>query len=202
MFNDEGKRKQLNGIVHPAVRKAMFWSVVRCWVRGERICVLDVPLLIEGGLWKLVGKVVVVYWFVTSSSSYSSPFYRMTYHPKFNSSAEIQLQRLMKRDSSTHTEASSRLNSQIPIAHKLQYADIIVDNSGSHQDLQIQVDSLIRRLQKEAGWSWRVSWLFPPWGVFSAASTLAWRAIKRIRESRRERDRLAGATARVVAERS
>ena len=58
-------RKKLNEIVHPAVRKKLFWSVMRCWWRGERMCVLDVPLLIEGGLWKLVGKVVVVYWCVT-----------------------------------------------------------------------------------------------------------------------------------------
>lgn len=62
VFNDEKKRKILNGIVHPAVRRAMFWEVVGCWFRGESVCVLDVPLLIEGGLWKLVGKVIVVYW--------------------------------------------------------------------------------------------------------------------------------------------
>lgn len=62
IFNDENKRKVLNGIVHPAVRRAMFWGVVRAWLRGEKICVLDVPLLIEGPLWKLVGQVVVVSW--------------------------------------------------------------------------------------------------------------------------------------------
>lgn len=61
IFNDEYKRKQLNAIVHPAVRKAMFWSVVRCWIRGERVCIVDVPLLIETGMWKQVGKVIVVY---------------------------------------------------------------------------------------------------------------------------------------------
>lgn len=61
IFNDEEKRKQLNGIVHPAVRRAMVWSVVRAWVRGEKVCVVDVPLLIETGIWKWVGKVVVVY---------------------------------------------------------------------------------------------------------------------------------------------
>lgn len=65
VFNDTSMRKKLNEIVHPAVRKKLFWSVMRCWWRGERMCVLDVPLLIEGGLWKLVGKVVVVYWCVT-----------------------------------------------------------------------------------------------------------------------------------------
>jgi dephospho-CoA kinase len=77
IFNDEVKRKRLNGIVHPAVRKAMLWAVVRAWARGERYCVLDVPLLIESGLWKWVGKIVVVYWYTTSLrfepfSSYSA----------------------------------------------------------------------------------------------------------------------------------
>ena len=106
----------------------------------------------------------------------------------------------MKRDNSTHADASSRLNSQIPISSKLQYADIIVDNSGSPQDLEIQVESLIRRLRKEAGWSWRVSWLFPPWGLFSALSTITWRAVKRAREGRVARRR--SGIGRVAAERS
>jgi len=61
IFNDEGKRKQLNGIVHPAVRKAMILGVVRAWICGEKVCIVDVPLLIETGIWKWVGKVVVVY---------------------------------------------------------------------------------------------------------------------------------------------
>ena len=61
IFNDEGKRKKLNGIVHPAVRSAMVWGVVGAWIRGEKVCVVDVPLLIETGIWKWVGKVVVVY---------------------------------------------------------------------------------------------------------------------------------------------
>ena len=62
VFNDEAKRRVLNGIVHSSVRKVMMWSVVKCWLRGEPVCVVDVPLLIEGGLWKWVGKVVVIYW--------------------------------------------------------------------------------------------------------------------------------------------
>ena len=75
VFADEGRRRALNAIVHPAVRREMFWSVLRHWWRGERVCVLDVPLLIEGGLWKWVGKVVVVYWCVrhTSEHTHVSP---------------------------------------------------------------------------------------------------------------------------------
>ena len=67
VFNDEAKRKVLNGIVHPAVWRAIFWEVVTLWLKGKRICVLDVPLLIEGGLYKWVAKVIVVYWYVSLS---------------------------------------------------------------------------------------------------------------------------------------
>jgi dephospho-CoA kinase len=61
IFNDEGKRKRLNAIVHPAVRRAMVWGVVKAWMRGEKVCFVDVPLLIETGTWKWVGKIAVVY---------------------------------------------------------------------------------------------------------------------------------------------
>jgi dephospho-CoA kinase len=52
IFNDVRRKKKLNGIVHPAVKKAMFWAVVNAWIRGEKYCVLNVPLLIKSGLWR------------------------------------------------------------------------------------------------------------------------------------------------------
>ncbi|RDX56362.1 CoaE-domain-containing protein [Lentinus brumalis] len=164
VFADEARRKQLNAIVHPAVRRAMFWSILRCWWRGERVCILDVPLLIEGGLWKWVAKVVVVY-----------------------CSAEIQLQRLMKRDKSSRADAFARLNAQLPITEKVQYADVVIDNSGTPHELERQVDQFVQRLMKEAGWSWRLSWLFPPWGVVSAVGTLGWRALRRSQKAKPRR---------------
>ena len=63
IFTDESKRKKLNAIVHPAVRRTMFWQVLGYWIRGYKYCVMDIPLLIEGGLWRWVGSVVVVYWY-------------------------------------------------------------------------------------------------------------------------------------------
>ncbi|KAF7778952.1 hypothetical protein Agabi119p4_3297 [Agaricus bisporus var. burnettii] len=106
VFNDEEKRKELNGIVHPAVRWRMVWEVVGCWLRGEKWCVLDVPLLIEGGLWRYVGLVVVVY-----------------------CSADIQLVRLMSRDGSSREEASARLNSQMPISSKIEWMGLCTKSS-------------------------------------------------------------------------
>ena len=63
VFQDEERRQKLNAIVHPAVRWAMALSIVKFWLRGERVCVLDVPLLIETKIYQWVGRVVVVYWF-------------------------------------------------------------------------------------------------------------------------------------------
>ncbi|KAJ1307978.1 hypothetical protein OPQ81_002053 [Rhizoctonia solani] len=162
IFNDEYKRKQLNAIVHPAVRKAMFSSVIRCWLRGERVCVLDVPLLVETGMWKQMGKVVVVY-----------------------ISKELQMQRLMRRDSSDRAAAQSRVSSQLPLASKLEYADIVIDNSGSIADTERQIASLVQKLEKETGWTWLVSWVIPPVGLLLAGWCLAWRAIKRGRKTKR-----------------
>ncbi|KAK7693928.1 hypothetical protein QCA50_003502 [Cerrena zonata] len=164
VFSDESKRKQLNAIVHPAVRKKMFWEVMRYWWRGEKMCVLDVPLLIEGGLWRFVATVVVVY-----------------------CSQEIQLQRLMARDRSSREDASSRLRAQMPIVGKLDYADIVIENSGPVQELEPQLYSMLKKLRKKAGWSWRVSWLCPPWGFFSAIGTLFFAYLRRRRRLERSK---------------
>jgi dephospho-CoA kinase len=168
IFNNEAERKKLNSIVHPAIWRAIFWNVFWCWLRGEKLCVVDAPLLIEGGLWKWMGKVVVVY-----------------------CSADIQLQRLMTRDNSSREDASARLNSQLPIAQKVEYADIVLDNSGSLQDLEQQVRSCLVKLERTAGWSWRLSWLFPPFALVSVLWTLGWRSVKRSqRQSRRPVERI------------
>lgn len=64
VFHDEAQRKVLNSIVHPAVRRLLAWELVKCWVRGESVVVVDAPLLVEAGLWRFCGAVVVVYWSV------------------------------------------------------------------------------------------------------------------------------------------
>lgn len=54
-------RKVLNGIVHPAVRWAIFTSVLREYIRGQHwVVVLDIPLLFESGLDLFCGTVIVV----------------------------------------------------------------------------------------------------------------------------------------------
>ena len=84
VFRDEERRRKLNAIVHPAVRWGMAMGILRCWLRGERVCVLDVPLLIESKIHQWVGKVVVVYWCAPLMKRRITAHYRLAQR-KFNS---------------------------------------------------------------------------------------------------------------------
>lgn len=93
----------------------------------------------------------------------------------------------MARDKSTQEAASARIRAQLPIADKLAYADIVLDNSGPRGELEAQVSNLIQRLEREAGWAWRLDWWLPPVGLVSAVWTLFWRAMRRQRRLARKK---------------
>ncbi|BGP43896.1 Dephospho-CoA kinase cab5 [Rhodotorula kratochvilovae] len=152
VFNNEKERKVLNAIVHPAVRRLLAWELVKAWLRGEKLCVVDAPLLIEAGLWKLCGAIVVVY-----------------------CSEILQLQRLRSRNNLSLADAQARLSAQAPLSSKLKYADYVLDNSGPLGDLTAQVDHVVARLNGRAGWSWVLSWLCPPVGIVRAVLRVGWR---------------------------
>lgn len=61
IFHDPDQRKWLNGLVHPLVRRAIVAKVFEYWITGHSVVILDVPLLIEAGLYRFVGEIVVVY---------------------------------------------------------------------------------------------------------------------------------------------
>jgi len=85
----------------------------------------------------------------------------------------------MKRDGSSEEEALSRMNSQIPTSSKVSFADIVINNSGTRSELEAHVQTLIHRLDATAGWSWRISWLVPPFALLSAAAVILRRRFTR-----------------------
>ncbi|KAM0790529.1 hypothetical protein ACM66B_003399 [Microbotryomycetes sp. NB124-2] len=164
VFNDERQRKVLNGIVHPAVRRLLAWQLVKCWVTGNKVAVVDAPLLIEAGLWRFCGSIVVVY-----------------------CSENLQLQRLQTRNNLSPADARSRISAQAPLNSKLVYADYVIDNSGSRQDLDNQVLTVINKLNKRAGWIWVVLWLLPPVGIVVGLFRVAYRLfVVRVGKQRRK----------------
>lgn len=120
IFQDEQARKDLNNLLHPIIREQMKQETQRIWRKSsDAIIIWDVPLLYESRLTKQVDQVIVVY------------------IPEF-----LQIQRLMMRDRFTREEAMQRIQSQMPIEKKKELADYIIDNSGSYENTERQVDQL------------------------------------------------------------
>lgn len=85
----------------------------------EKLCILDAPLLIEKNLHKEMDYVVLIW-----------------------VSVEEQLKRLMDRDKIDEENAIKRINSQMNIDFKKQFADFIVDNSKGKEYLRQQIHRL------------------------------------------------------------
>lgn len=124
VFRDPEKRQQLNEAMHPEVMRA-----VREWLEamGHRephgVLLVDIPLLVEVGAVEGFDRIVLV--FVRE---------------------EIQLARLMERDRLSLDEAREALEAQMPLREKLAFADYVVDNNGSLEETQVQVEAVWREL--------------------------------------------------------
>lgn len=122
IFTDTDKRAKLNAIVHPAVRNRMLELKEAYINAGEECVVMDIPLLFESKLTHMVDKVLVVY-----------------------VDEEVQLQRLMNRDSSSKEEALQRIHSQIPVKEKVKLADATIDNNGSKENTFAQLKDVLNK---------------------------------------------------------
>jgi len=117
VFSDPDKRKLLDAILHPLITSRIFSRIGELNDRGyPGIVIADIPLLFECGLQKRFDKTVLVY-----------------------ADPETQQQRLMYRTSISPESARQRLCSQMPIVNKRQYADYIIENTGSLDALEAQV---------------------------------------------------------------
>jgi dephospho-CoA kinase len=124
VFADPAQKAALEGIIHPAVAKAMAARLAEIEATAPRsIVVLDVPLLFEAGMDAGLDLVVVV-----------------------DAPEVVQLERLMKRSGLSRDEALARVRAQMPMAEKRRRADVVIDNSGSLESTRSRVDALWRRL--------------------------------------------------------
>ncbi|MGG3450777.1 dephospho-CoA kinase [Domibacillus aminovorans] len=124
VFHDEEKRKQLNEIIHPAVRKWMIDQKEKAIIAGKKTIILDIPLLFESDLTWMVEKTLLVY-----------------------VDPETQLKRLMERNNYLEEEAKARIQSQMPIDEKRARADDIINNNGTIDETENQVNKWITQLR-------------------------------------------------------
>jgi dephospho-CoA kinase len=114
VFADGAERQWLEQLVHPLVRARFAAELER--LADAPVVVLMIPLLFETGLEELCSEV----WLVDCEEGQ-------------------QLQRLMARDQLNPAEAQARLAAQWPLARKRGLADVVLDNRGTPEQLNVQV---------------------------------------------------------------
>jgi dephospho-CoA kinase len=122
VFRDESARKDLEAIVHPAVRRRIekFFEQLS---ENTPFAVADIPLLYETGRAKDFDRVIVV-----------------------AASAETQIARVMARDGLSRETAERRLAAQLPIASKVDKADFVIRTDGTYAETADQVAALLKKL--------------------------------------------------------
>lgn len=129
VFADPEQRSRLNAIVHPEVMREIDFRFEQLTSSTEHgVVLVDVPLLIEVGVAHRFDKVVVVY--VDES---------------------VQVMRLMQRDGLSREEARQALSVQIDLREKAKKADFVIDNSGTPEETQAQVEKVWQELLALAG---------------------------------------------------
>ncbi|MBF7125739.1 dephospho-CoA kinase [Pediococcus pentosaceus] len=114
VFNDQRQLERLNIIVQPYIRTEIVRQLDT--FSASKVVVLDAPVLFEQGYEKMVDYLMVI-----------------------KTSAQIQVERLMQRDSLNEIDAQKRIQAQMPIEEKVKKADIVIDTSGTIEETRSQV---------------------------------------------------------------
>ncbi|HUF25100.1 MAG TPA: dephospho-CoA kinase [Vicinamibacterales bacterium] len=125
VFGDAAARRDLEAIVHPRVYRGIGDWFGALGDRGEPLGIADIPLLYETGRDIDYDTVIVA----------SCP-------------PAMQIARLMQRSGLSRAEAEARLAAQLPIDAKAAKADHVIDTSGTLEETENQVRSLLEALRR------------------------------------------------------
>ncbi|MGE5676528.1 MAG: dephospho-CoA kinase [Pseudomonadota bacterium] len=119
VFADKEKLALLNSITHPEITSRIQERVRELKAAGEKVIVVDAAILIEMGLYKYVDSV----WVVAVDR-------------------ETQIKRLIERDRFDYKEAENRINSQFTNEMRRKYANVIIDNGKSVEEVGKRLEEL------------------------------------------------------------
>ena len=126
VFADPNRKASLERIVHPEVAR-LFAERVEEFRGTDRVVVYVTPLLAELGLGPAFDRVVVV-----------------------TSEPEARIRRVIDDRGLSEADVRARMAAQADDAQRAEIADVLLDNDGSLEDLEGQVDHLWRQLQAHA----------------------------------------------------
>lgn len=106
VFSDHQKLLLLNQITHPEIIKKVKEKIAFYNKEQKKAVIVDAAILIEMGLYKHVDFI----WLVVVDK-------------------ETQLMRLIERDKLSRNDAQNRINAQITDEQRMEYADVVIDNT-------------------------------------------------------------------------
>ncbi|MDP9202082.1 MAG: dephospho-CoA kinase [Gemmatimonadota bacterium] len=134
VFADQSELDALNRIVHPGVTRLRDREIALARERGDPIVVCVIPLLFERNLVDEFDAIVLV-----------------------DAPRPIRLERLVTTRGLEETDAMNMIAAQMPADLKRARADYVIENTGSLDDLERDVDALWSSLQRnEVGTGSRV----------------------------------------------
>ncbi|HEY7855819.1 MAG TPA: dephospho-CoA kinase [Terriglobales bacterium] len=116
-------RAALNRIMHPPIQAAIAQQLAALERRGEPVAAVEAALVIETGSRVNYDRLLLVV-----------------------ADAELRVSRFIERKGSRR-QALNRMAAQLPDAEKIKYADWVVDNNGSREALERQVDAVWEKLR-------------------------------------------------------
>ena len=123
VFGNDNNLKKLNNIIHPKIKELIL--KLQEEHKNEDLVFLDIALLYESNFVDLVEKVVVVY-----------------------VDDDVQLERLMARNSLSKEEALKRIESQMSPREKASLGDFVINNSYRKEDTFQQIDEILEKLKR------------------------------------------------------
>ena len=117
-FSTEEARQNLNRITHAAIHKLFVAETEKAEKEGFEYCLFDAAALLESPSKSICKKIIVVY----------APY-------------DVRLQRILKRDGISETDAKRRMDAQKSDEYYLSNADIIINNFPPH-DLEAEINKV------------------------------------------------------------
>ena len=126
VFADPAARRDLEAIVHPEIRR-LFAEGAEAYEDTDAVVVFSAPLLVETGMHTAFEVLVVV----------SAP-------------TETQVDRLLRGRGMSESAIRQRIEAQLPLEEKAAVADVLIDNEGTLEELEGQIDRVWAELRSRA----------------------------------------------------
>ena len=124
VFADPAERAALEAITHPAISALRTARAAALAATGAPLVVCDIPLLFEAHLEGTVDRIVLV-----------------------DAPAAVRRERLLRHRGLTPTEADAMMAAQLPPEAKRARAHHLIENGGTREALDAQVDALAATLR-------------------------------------------------------